>query len=209
MVAAVWSQAPRAHARPRRGPDIRARAPVASPRPGVVVLPVTIHVATEISAGRLAAWAIRANEALAPHGIAVRIARVVPAREGLRRLRRPRDRRRLARLAPRDGTLHVFVVDDIARTPRIARRRRDAVIRGLYWRYRGLGARDREFIVVTKTAPETTFVHEVGHALGLPHRRGTSNLMCSCRRGVPQTFTRGQGRLLRAGARRFLERARR
>ncbi len=209
LVAALVPATARASG--RRGPDIRERrTPVAAARARTLVVPVTIHVATPISAARIARWVRRANEALAPHGLAVRVARVVPVPEGHRRVRRPRDRRRLARLAARDGTLHVFVVDEIAPFRRLARRRRDGrVVRGLYWRFRGLRGRDREFVVVTKHAPVTTFAHEIGHAFGLPHRPGTTNLMCSCRRGLRQTFTGGQGRLMRQGARRFLARARR
>lgn len=169
------------------------------------MVPVTVHVATPVSAARITAWVRRANEALAPHGLAVQVVRVVAVGEGHRRVRRARDRRRLARIARPDGTLHVFVVEEVTVGPRLGRRR--DVVRGLYWRFQRLGGSTREYVVVTKHAPVTTLVHEIGHAFGLPHRPGVENLMCSCRRGLRQTFTPNQGRRMRLGARRFLARA--
>jgi hypothetical protein len=96
----------------------------------------------------------------------------------------------------------VFIVDalDRERTLRLQRR-----IRGLHWRYRGLnrGLRDREYVVVTRSAPLTTFAHEIGHLLGLRHHNSPDNIMCSCRRGSDLRFTPAQGEAMQAAAPRF------
>ena len=57
-------------------------------------------------------------------------------------------------------------------------------------------------------APATTLVHELGHLFGLDHDFGQQNLMCSCRVGPQQVFTRAQGVEIRRGAAQFVSRIR-
>ncbi len=205
----LWPTAARAGGGRRHVPDVRVRAPSASARVTLRV-PLTVHVAAPMSPRRVRRWIARANRALAPYRVQVHVARVVRASRRLRSVRRPRDRRSVARFAPRDGTVHVFIVDEIGPVSRRTERR-GRTVRGLYWRYRGVrrGLRGREFVLVTTGAPSTTLAHELGHLFGLPHRGGQSNLMCSCRHGPGQSFTRTQGGILRGGAYRFMGRARR
>jgi hypothetical protein len=117
----------------------------------------------------------------------------------------PDDRFGLAHRATRDGSVHVFFVERVRLT---SARKGDRRVSGMHWRYHGLDRdiRSREYLAVAYNAPTTTLVHEIGHAFGLTHDRKTDNLMCSCRRGLDPTFTEKQGRRLRTGARRYLER---
>ena len=114
----------------------------------------------------------------------------------------------LARAAARDGSIHVFYVDRLELTNPAKGDRR---VSGMHWRYNGVSAkiRRREYVAVAHNAPSTTLVHEVGHAFGLRHEDDFDNLMCSCRRGRRPSFTEQQGKRLRSGARRFIQRARR
>ena len=116
-----------------------------------------------------------------------------------------RERRELASFAPRDGTIHVFVIDALDTERRRLFRRR---IRGLHWRYRGLNRqlRNREYVVVTRGAPTTTFAHELGHLFGLRHSGRADNIMCSCREGTEVGFTWTQGSAMRSGARAYVQR---
>lgn len=202
---ASLSFAPEVHARgPRAVPDLRRdAAPVYMQRHAPVALPVTVHIATEhgqpiARQRRIAVWLRRANEELAPFGIEVVIKAVRHLPRGFASVTRWRHRRRLAHYAPRDGTLHVFVTDRLDwRRERPNRRR----IRGLHWEYRGFNRRlrDREYIVVTRGAPTTTFVHEIGHFLGLRHSGREDNIMCSCREGEAVGFSIDQGLTMRSG----------
>jgi hypothetical protein len=195
-------------------PDLR-KAPTAAARAAHsrIHLPLTVHVATNrgravVSSRRVAKWVERANRELRRFGISVSVRAIVPVPLGYGHVTKWRQRRGLARLSPKDGSVHVFVVD---RLELFAPRRADRSVRGMHWRYRGVSRKlaNREYVVVTSDAPQTTLVHEFGHLLGLRHEPGTNNLMCSCRRGPGQHFTAGQGAKMRSGAGRFIRRQRR
>ncbi len=134
--------------------------------------------------------------------------RAIEPMAGGERVETSDERFSLAERAARDGSVHVFYVDSVALTnPRKGDRR----VSGMHWRYHGLDpqVRSREYVAVAHNAPNTTLVHEVGHAFGLAHQNeDTGNLMCSCRRDSKPRFTARQGKRLRGGARRFLQRAR-
>jgi len=175
---------------------------------GVLRLPLTIHIATQESGepvvdhARVRRWVARANRELASAGIEVEVREVLLLPEGWSSITRWRQRRMLAAYAPRDGTIHVFVADELDSERRRTLRRR---VRGLHWRYRGLDRelRAREYVMVTRGAPVTTFVHELGHLFGLPHSESEDNIMCSCRRGSSMAFTSAQALEMRHGVRRF------
>jgi hypothetical protein len=176
-----------------------------------VQVPVTVHVATKeglpvVSRHHVLEAVARANRELRKAGIELRVREVELMPEGYKDLTRVRHRLRLGHRAPRDGSVHVFYVDDVELyNPRHGDRR----VSGMHWRYRGMrrGMRQREYVAVAEDAPLTTFVHEIGHIFGLGHRHQNDNVMCSCQRIPAPTFTSGQGRQLRTGARRFLGRS--
>lgn len=210
----VLAPASSAQARGRRAvPDLRRDAQEWTEgrrRPLLIQLPVTLHIATEggypvASHKRVERWVRRANEELAPWGIEVSVRSIRYMPEGFTSVTRWRDRRALAEYAPRDGTVHVFVIEQLDARPRRIFRRR---IRGLHWRYRGLNRelRSREYVVVTRGAPTTTFAHELGHLFGLRHSTRTDNIMCSCREGSQISFSDYQGQSMRAGASKYLAR---
>jgi Metallo-peptidase family M12 len=206
--AALWPSV--AHARGRRVvPNLQEpwTAPNARRDP-VTIIGVTVHMPTDdgmplATRRQVAQWIARANQALRPHGLAVELHRTVSL-SGFTEVVRRRDRRRLAALAEHDGTIHVFVAEVLDAQSLASRRR----VRGLHWRYHGLNRelRQREFVMVTLSAPKTTFAHEVGHLLGLRHNTAEDNIMCSCRRGNDTRFTPEQGAVMMAGADRFLSR---
>ncbi|MGB1014237.1 MAG: hypothetical protein ACPG4T_08905 [Nannocystaceae bacterium] len=178
-----------------------------------ILVPLTVHLATEGENQRRTLYRLnrsvrRANRALARHGIEVVVHRVWRMPDGFDSITRRRDRRKLARYAALDGTVHVFFVDHLELG---SLARGDREVRGMHWRYRGLRRkmRHREYIAINSDAPSTTLAHEVGHLFGLDHDRGHRNLMCSCRRGRIQQFTRGQGNKMRREARAFFLRGRR
>jgi hypothetical protein len=195
-------------------PDLRKAPPVAAHTPySSIELPLTVHVVTNrgravVSSRRIVKWVERANRELRPFGIRVAVKRVLAVPVGYGHVTKWRQRRGLAKLSHKDGSVHVFVVD---RLELFAARKADRAVRGMHWRYRGVSRKlaNREYVVVTSDAPQTTLVHEFGHLFGLRHASGTSNIMCSCRRGPNQHFTRGQGMKMRDGARRFIRRQRR
>jgi hypothetical protein len=175
----------------------------------VIRVPLTIHVATQgersvISEGRILASVRRANRELAAFDVYLVVEEIIPMVGGAH-IETPDDRFALAHRAARDGSVHVFFVERVRLT---SARKGDRRVSGMHWRYHGLDReiRSREYLAVAHNAPTTTLVHEIGHAFGLTHDRKTDNLMCSCRRGLDPTFTEKQGRRLRMGARRYLDR---
>lgn len=174
----------------------------------VTTIGITVHVPVEdgmplATQRQVAQWVERANMALRPHGLALELRRTVGF-SGFTAPTRARERRHLASLSEHDGTIHVFVTDSLDSRVLVSRRR----VRGLHWRYYGLSRelRQREFVMVTTSAPKTTFAHEIGHLLGLRHSPAVDNIMCSCRRGNDTTFTTEQGAIMLLGAGRFLSR---
>lgn len=176
----------------------------------LIRIPLTVHVATAdgdpvASRARVTQWVLRANRALAQSGVEVYVHSVRHLPRGWRAVTRAGQRRRLAGYAPSDGTIHVFVTEELDKPHRRRSRRR---VRGLHWRYRGIrrDLRQREYVVVTDGAPNTTFAHELGHLFGLAHSKSTTNIMCSCRQGNMLGFTHQQSSQMRQGARSFLAR---
>jgi hypothetical protein len=182
-------------------PDLRSgRDPLGTASLRRTKIPVTVHFATE--AGRaithkrtLQRWVARANDALAPYDLEVDVVRVERLPAGYTEITHRRQRRKLAHFAAHDGTVHVFVTEALDTSPRPSFGRR---IRGLHWRYFGLrrDLKRKEYLVVTREAPDTTLAHEVGHLLGLRHSYATDNIMCSTRRGQVR-FSPAQGRAMR------------
>jgi Pregnancy-associated plasma protein-A len=207
----VWLSSPLAMAGGgRKVPDLRRDAASWMQPQGarMMRLPVTVHLATEsghtvTTRADVAAWVARANDELAEFGIEVDVVAVRRMPAGFSSVMSWQTRRQLAALAPQDGTIHVFAIEDLDDGRRMRR------IRGLHWRYRGLARalRGREYVVVTREAPSTTLAHEFGHLFGLRHTRSVDNIMCSCRRGAEVSFTDTQGTSMRDGARRYIARA--
>jgi len=204
----VWPST--AHARGRRVvPNLQESwATPNSMADPVTTIGITVHVPIEdgmplATQRQVAQWVERANRALRPHGLALEL-RHTESFSGFTAVTRASERRRLASLAEHDGTIHVFVTDSLDSRVLVSRRR----VRGLHWRYHGLNRelRQREYVMVTLSAPRTTFAHEVGHLLGLRHSTSEDNIMCSCRRGDETSFTTQQGAVMLLGAGRFLSR---
>jgi len=135
------------------------------------------------------------NRVLRPYKIQV-IPWTQESMDGPEVIRYPAERRMLRSRAPRDGTLHLFVVDS-------------AYLDGKH--VNGFHHKNKagEYIVVSIEAPASTLAHEIGHALGLDHvEHDESNIMCSCRENSDTTgFTEPQGREMQVEARAFLNRA--
>ena len=173
-----------------------------------VHVPIMVHVATfegqpVVSRTRVMESIARANRELRPHGVLLYLQGVDYLREGYESVLQDGDRMDLAKVAPADNSLHVFFVDRVSvKMPRMGDRR----VSGLHWEYHGarLDLRKRMYLVVASDAPQTTFVHEVGHAFGLDHRqRDKGNVMCSCDRTDEPRLDAAQGRELRIRAHQF------
>lgn len=186
--------------------------PVPADSESIVEIPLTVHVATQhgqpvVTDAQIVASIRRANQALAPFRVRVEVARMRTMSPGHSVIDGEHDRLELARRADRDGTLHVFFVDRVAMQDGDDP---DARLSGLHWRYAGMRSQmhEREYLVVSGDAPNTTLAHEIGHAFGLDHHKSYENIMCSCRRGTDTHFTSRQGEFVRAGAADFLLRER-
>jgi hypothetical protein len=200
-----------AEARGKRAvPDLRRDAERWSQpqQRAMIRLPITLHMATDggepvTRRARVRRWIDRANRDLAPFGIQLEVRAVRHLPEGWESVTRWGQRRQLAHYAPRDGTIHVFVIEELDRRRRPVLGRK---VRGLHWRYRGVNRTlsQREYIMVTSGAPTTTLAHEIGHLFGLRHSTESNNIMCSCRSGPDVGFTRTQGVQMRDGARAFM-----
>jgi len=194
----------------RKVPDLRRDPSERPSRSGVatITIPLTVHLAASeehpaATMRRLERGLAETNAAMKPYGLRVKVRELRRMPEGYGSITRRRDRRRIAGYAPPDGSVHVFMVDTLELR---GGRRGDRSVRGLHWRYRGIlrRFRQREYVVVSSDAPSTTLAHELGHRFGLNHSEAEENLMCSCRRGPRQIFTREQGATLRRGVRSFL-----
>lgn len=170
--------------------------------PRHVKIPITLHLASSsaglvVSPARVGVWLARANEVLGPHGVELTLAAVRVIGPRHRTAVSPLARRRLASRAD-DRSVHVFVVERLDRERPRARTR----VRGLWLPRRRAVARTRgpSVLIASFAAPET-LAHEIGHALGLDHRRRPDNLMCSCDRRPDASFDPVQGAQLRAAAR--------
>ena len=182
-----------------------------SPGPSENVhIPLMVHVATVdgepvVRRSRLMECIARANRELRPHGVLLYLQGIDILPEGYGDVLQDGDRMDLARVAPADNSLHVFFVHRVTvKLPRFGDRR----VSGLHWEYHGarLSLRNRMYLVVASDAPDTTFVHEVGHAFGLDHRqRDKGNVMCSCDRTEDPRLDAAQGRELRIRAHQFNE----
>jgi hypothetical protein len=202
---------PEADARGKRAvPDLRRDAQRWSQpqHRAVMRLPVTLHMATDggepvAQRAGIRRWIERANRDLAPFGIEIVVRAVRHLPDGWESVTRWGQRRQLAHYAPTDGTIHVFVIEELDRRRRPLFGRK---VRGLHWRYRGLNPRlaQREYIMVPRGAPTTTLAHEIGHLFGLRHSTSTDNIMCSCRSGSNVRFTRAQGLQMRDGVRAYM-----
>ncbi len=211
MGALVWlASTPASAGSGRKVPDLRRdTASWVQPRAAAaVMIPVTFHLAAGREASgttnrEVQTWVARANEELAGFGIQVEVVAVRRMPAGWGSVTHWRSRRALAGHAPSDGTVHVFAIEALDEVGHRSRR-----VRGLHWRYRGLAPdlRGREYLVVTREAPSTTFAHELGHLFGLRHASREDNIMCSCRRGQNVGFSAQQGVTMRAGATRLLAR---
>ncbi len=177
-----------------------------------IEVPLTVHIATErgqpvATDAEIVASVRRTNRALAAFRMRVHVARIRTMGPGHERIQTETERLELARRAHHDGTLHVFFVDSVSMRDEDDA---DARLSGLHWRYAGMRAQmhERQYLVISNDAPNTTLAHEVGHAFGLDHHKSYENIMCSCRRGPDTFFTPRQGEQMRAGAVDFMNRRR-
>jgi hypothetical protein len=172
-------------------------APAAARAP-IPALPVSIAVAVEGGrAVREDAW-IEAQLAeverlFGPFGVHVRRSqpRILPERYARLETRDDRDALDAERLP---GVVNVFVVASLRDVDDTRLYRM-----GVHWRNTATPA--HRYAIVTADALVSTFAHELGHYLGLPHAHALNNLMSYHRDGDRVFLTRGQGATLREYAR--------
>lgn len=110
-------------------------------------------------------------------------------------------RHALARLAPTDGRIHIFVVDDLA-----DKDRKGGLISGVHWHYAGGKRkwRGRRYILVSRQSHIDTLAHELGHFFGLSHTRKKHTLMSSPRHVAAARFAPWQIRIIARNYKRYL-----
>ena len=170
----------------------------ARPRAPVPTLPISIAVAVE--GGRavredpwIEAQLAEVERLLGPFGVHFRrtAPRILAERHAHLETREDRDALDAERLP---GIVNVFVVASLRDVDDTRLYRM-----GVHWRSRE--APSHHYLIVTADALVSTFAHELGHYLGLPHAQALNNLMSYRRDGEPVFLTRGQGATIRAGAR--------
>lgn len=169
--------------------------PSHAPTPvGPTVLPLTIIDLTSREGQQKTfrehvSWS---SQELAPFGIGVMVYRYVhEPMSGPVNVQGGDDPRFHSRLQ-RDGTVYVFVVDDI---------KLKGDPKNGFQSTHG----DLPFIAIEKTAGQITWAHEIGHLLELDHDPSVENIMCSCdeARSDPH-FTADQGEIMNREARKLV-----
>lgn len=161
---------------------------------GPTVLPLTIInlTSTEGSRGKFFGHVSWSAQELAPFGVGVMTYRYMhEPLSGPVNVTSGDDPRLTMRLN-NDGSVYVFIVDDInlEGSPK----------NGFQSKRDGL-----PFFVVERTASQITWAHEIGHLLELGHDPSVNNIMCSCdkKRKDPH-FSAEQGEVMRHEARRLV-----
>ena len=168
-------------------------------------IPLTVHVAQEneapvASRAWIDAFVEQASTLWAPADCDFEVVSVQPLDTPGPAIESVADRHALAEHAPRDGTVHIFVVS------RLADRSREGVdIAGVHWRYRGRSraSRGRRYVILSRSASGVdTAAHELGHFFGEKHAQKPGNLMKQQPRDEIVAFSSAQVRRLRRRVRR-------
>lgn len=155
---------------------------------GPHIIPLSVHYLTDNDDAR---WRFsmsmqHSNETLMPHGIGL----VVWTEDRVFRMpsdvRSIQDRQVLGSRVERDGTLHVFVADNVSL-------KTGDNLNGMH-----TPGFKNSFVVLSIAARSTTLAHEVGHFLGLEHEKDEDNVMCSNRHSSDVHFTKEQGAQMRS-----------
>jgi len=174
----------------------KAPGPVNPDVQGPSIIPLSVHYLTDEKniRSKFGQWLEQSNETLMSHDIGL----VVWSEDLVYRLPHEvatkHDRQLLGGRVAEDGTVHVFVVDDVSLRPGDG-------LNGLHSR---LGPRD--FVILATHARKTTLAHEIGHALGLGHTKDEDNVMCTQRSDKGARFTEEQGDAMRGAARELVKR---
>ena len=163
---------------------------------GPSIIPLSVHYLTDERDIRtkLEQSLEESNATLTPHGIALTIWSEDRVYRMPGKVATMHDRQILGSRVEMDGTLHIFVVDEVSLKP-------GDDLNGLH-----TSAGKRDFVILSKTARDTTLAHEVGHALGLNHEGARDNVMCTGREEKDARFTADQGDVMRTAARQLVVR---